>query len=120
MALFADGKHFCKVVWMEGGRVIVRRLYQLTIQQPSGLVYHLTGKDLPDGMIIQTGPTMGGKPQADVLMSQRTGGQRTEDAIRGFPIHRPWPQPRDLMHLGGAVALLGMIRLFVAFASYSQ
>jgi hypothetical protein len=120
MALFADGKDYCKIVWMENGRMTVRRLHQITIQQPSGLVYHLTGKDLPDGMIIQTGPSVGGKPQAEVFMSRRNSWPKTDDVIGGFPIHRRWPQPRDLIHLGGAVFLLGMIRLFAILSEYSQ
>lgn len=118
MALFAGDRHYCKIVWMENGRIVVRRVYELTIQQPSGLVQRLTGKDLPDGIVIQTGPSMKGRPTMEVMMFPES--RMAEGEFSRFPIEQPWPRRRDIMHMGGAFFLLGLIRLFLMAAQASQ
>ena len=119
MALFAGKKHFCKVVWMEAGDTVVRRIYRLTIQQPSGLVEHLEGKDLPDAMVIQTGPSI--KPRgASMQVLMQPDSRAGAEEFGRFPIEHPWPRRRDLMHMGVGVTLLGMLRLFLYLNAISQ
>ena len=84
MALFAGGKHFCKVFWMEPGNTVVRRIFQITIQQPSGLVDHYEGKSLPNSVVIQSGPSNGGKKASMQVLMQPEGRMAERNSVR-FP-----------------------------------
>jgi hypothetical protein len=119
MALFErkENKYYCKVVWMEAGKSVTRRLTQLSIVTATGLVYHISGKDLPDTLIIQTGPTVGGNPTADVLLKPKS--RRLEQAL-GWAPKNARPTPRDIMLIGGTLAALGGFRLLWYVSQFSQ
>lgn len=120
MAIFErkEKKHYCKVVWMEAGRSVTRRLTQLSIITAAGLVYHLTGKDLPDVLIIQTGPTVGGNPTAEVLLPPRS--KQLEQALGKASAKQQVLSTRDLMIIATMIVVWGTSRLVWYFSQLSQ
>lgn len=137
MALFAGDKHFCKVFWMEPGDTVIRRVYKITVQQPTGLVDHYEGDELPDAMVIQIGPSsrrqnasmqvlmrpefrLGDwEPEVRIPQWNRESRMAERTSVR-FPIEYHWPRRRDIIHMGAGFFLLGLIRLFLIVAELSQ
>lgn len=120
MALFfAKGnKYFAKAIWIEKGEIVPRRLVKLTVVAASGISYPLVGKDLPDGLIIQTGPEVEGKPAGTVLLSPKS--KKLERLLLKNERRRAWFHARDIMFVGAGVALLGVTRMIVYFATLSE
>lgn len=56
MALQFGDTYYCKVGFWENGRVVTRRVSCIDVQRADGRVVRLRGPDLPDAVIIQTGP----------------------------------------------------------------
>jgi hypothetical protein len=118
MALFVGEKRFCKIIWMEGGRTVVRRIFKMAIQQPSGLIEIVEGKDLPDAIVLETGPTAKGKPTMQAIMSPES--RKAEWESGRFPIEHSWPRQRDLIHMGAGFTALGLIRLYILLSQATQ
>ena len=56
MALQFGDTYYCKVTHCENGKWITRRVTGIEVQRADGRVVRLRGPDLPDAIVIQTGP----------------------------------------------------------------
>ena len=71
MALEAGGRRFCKVVHIENGRTVTRRIHAMMVQAADGRVHHLEGRALADSMTLISGVPYRGAHLAEVLLSPK-------------------------------------------------
>jgi hypothetical protein len=70
MALQHGGTYYCKVSFWENGRVVMRRVTCIEVQRADGRIVRITGPDLPDAIVIQTGPQSGSDGKGFVQVIQ--------------------------------------------------
>jgi len=93
MALKQGSESFTKLVHMENGKVLVRRLHRLEVQSASGQLHVLTGDNLPDSIVTNCGDGFKGAHLGQILLKpkQRWSASST---LSEFKDDR-WPTSRD-------------------------
>jgi len=89
MAIESDGSLFCKFTMIENGRQTTRRVHEMVVQAIDGRTYRLSGKQLPDSVVLLTGASTGGKHFAEVLCDPRIPSPRIFAFLR-------WPKKAGL------------------------
>lgn len=114
MALKADGRHYCKVAWIEQGRVTVRRVHCMIVQVADGRIFELSKDKLPDAFVLTTGEPYKGEHMAQVLLNPR----KLLECPSFWELLRGWPSGRDMLHvlLGASLALIVCIVFSVYMA----
>ncbi|MDZ4779950.1 MAG: hypothetical protein SGJ19_06840 [Planctomycetia bacterium] len=70
MAINSGGEIHCKLTHIENGNVTVRRIRQMIVQAPSGVVSALIGNQLPDAISLYSGTPQKGNA-LEVLLRER-------------------------------------------------
>ena len=70
MAINSDGEIHCKLTHIENGNVTVRRIRQMVVQMANGVVYTLTGDQLPDAISLYSGTPKKGNALEVLLRAQ--------------------------------------------------
>ena len=110
MSIESDGSLFCKFTMIENGRQTTRRVHEMVVQAIDGRTYRLSGRQLPDSVVLLTGASTGGKHFAEVLCDPRIPSPRIFAFLR-------WPKKRDALHMiVGAVFLLWSLLTIALFA----
>jgi len=113
MALKDREGYFAKFTYVENGQVLTRRVHKFDLQARDGQLYHVEGKDLPDGVTIYAGTGRKGNHLAELILPKR--------AFTKFarPQDRPekWPSRRDLVHVAVGVALLVILHSALILAA---
>ncbi len=113
MALDAKGMKFCKVTHFENGRMTTRRIHLMVIQAANGRVFHLTGDDLPDSIILQSGVSFHGAHVAQVLLNPESAKATLS------PPTNSWLTGRDIFFaVMGYVVLHVVVSLATATAEH--
>lgn len=96
MALSAEGRRYCKVAWVEQGRMVVRRVHFMLVQAGDGRIYQLSDDKLPDAFVLSTGKPYEDKHLAQVLLNPT---RRTLECPSIFELLAGWPSGRDMLHI---------------------
>jgi hypothetical protein len=118
MALEAGGKRFCKFVWVECGKGVLRRVGEMVLQFPDGRLKRLTGDDLPDVICLFTGQSeeTGGllqvidHPDGQVARKVNRGGASFLDALTGTTVREAF-----FFILGMCVVAIAVLVMFSAW-----
>jgi len=96
MALKHGSESFTKLVHMENGKVLVRRLHRLEVQSASGQLHVLTGDKLPDSITTNTGQGYKGAHLGQILLKPK---QRLSllSELNDYKDDR-WPTSRDAIN----------------------
>ncbi len=71
MALEASGRRFCKVMHIENGRSVTRRIHTMMVQAADGRLHNVEGKNLPDSISLFSGVPYSGAHLAEVLLNPK-------------------------------------------------
>lgn len=69
MPINSNDKYYTSFLFTENGIDLKRQLHSITVQDRLGVVYTLTGKDLPRWIRVNTGKTHTGANFAQVLLA---------------------------------------------------
>lgn len=98
MAIQTGTEFYTKWTHVENGQVMVRRLHQFQIQPANGRMYSITGKDLPDFLLTNTGEGSKGRHLATILLTPNKAS-RLSDLVDVPTDPRLWPSSRDVLHV---------------------
>ena len=105
---------FTKWMHMENGKVLVRRLHRLEIQSASGQLHVLTGSNLPDAIVTNSGEGFKGAHLGQILLKPK---QRLL-SLNSLPEYKEdrWPTSRDAIQWIIAFAFV----LFLNFWTHAE
>ena len=94
MALKQGSERFTKWTHMENGKVLARRLHRMEVQARDGRLYVITGDDLPDALLTNSGHGHKGEHLAQILINPNRINTRRYD----FSSCGLWPNGRDALN----------------------
>ncbi len=100
MALKDREGYYAKFTYVENGQVLTRRIHKFDLQARDGQLYHVEGKDLPDGLTMYAGAGRKGNHLAELILPK--SALRRRDQVRP----PKWPNRRDWVHVATGASLL--------------
>ncbi len=116
MALKHGSEHFSKLVYMEDGQVLVRRIHELNVQASDGSLHRIKGDKLPQAFVVFAGKAYKGLHLGQVLLSREPGNDFLKQQYAP-PVANYWPAGRDAMHVVIGVIGAGMLSFLTSLAS---
>ena len=109
MALLRGSEHYTMFTFTEDHDVINRRLHRVTLQDKTGKVHILEGKELPHKLTVDTSKALKGRHISEILT-------KPGDTLPSLGSEQ-WPSKRDMLHGFAAFVLFMSIQHFVRLAS---
>ena len=104
MALKHGSEKYTKLVHVENGRTMVRRIHRLEVQDSRGRLHGIVGQDLPDTILTFAGQKTEGGNMAQILLNPKAKLPYIP------PIVRAWPDLGDVATVGLVVVMLVLLR----------
>ena len=90
MALKHGSDHYTKWVHMENGKVMVRRIHRLEIQDARGRLHAITREQLPESILTSTGDAKKSPHIARILLRPQSVSLVDWQSLDSFPATLVW------------------------------
>ena len=110
MAIKQGDKFFTAFQFIEnGGKPFNRQIHRITVQDRTGVTRTVSGKELPNLLVLNTGATHSGQNVAEILLSP----ERIKRRYSPFE-SKPWPCGRDVLNFAIGFFAILMLRFFAS------